>query len=321
MFERGDYKFVAGDAVDEVLWLTGVEGLEGIDSVVATKPAKTSLAFPQGGYFVMRDSWNRDSNYLLFDCGPHGSLAYGHAHADALSIDLAANGRRVLIDPGTYTYTGSKELRDWFRGSIGHNTLTVDGESSSLPDGPFSWKTIARCSLEKWLSDQRFDFVSGQHDGFMRLQDPVTTKREILFVKGDYWVVRDMLVCSQAHRVDVRFHYDSAPEAAANLAIRCFGNGRKFEEEGFVSHSYGQKEPAKITNFSATLSGSDEVITFLLPREAETECTVTEVAAQEGRAFEVHAGNCVDLVIIPAVGAWVWTRNIDGQTLETFSTN
>ena len=65
----------------------------------------------------MRDGWTRESNYLLFDCGPHGSLNCGHAHADALSFDVAANGRTVLVDPGTYTYTGSKELRDWFRSS------------------------------------------------------------------------------------------------------------------------------------------------------------------------------------------------------------
>ena len=153
VFDRSDYKFVAGDAAEALLWLTGTEGLEHFDSIVASQPAKTSVPFSDGGYFVMRDGWTRDSNYLLFDCGPHGSLNCGHAHADALSFDLAANGRTILVDPGTYTYTGSKELRDWFRSSAAHNTLTVDGESSSVPNGPFSWKTTAQCSLQKWISD------------------------------------------------------------------------------------------------------------------------------------------------------------------------
>jgi heparinase II/III-like protein len=319
-FDRGDYKFVAGDAAEELLWLTGLEGLNQYDSIAAHEPAKTSTAFPHGGYFVMRDGWTRDSNYLLFDCGPHGSLACGHAHADALSIDVTANGRTVLVDSGTYTYTGSKESRDWFRGSIAHNTLTIDGESSSVPNGPFSWKTIARCSLEKWISEERFDFVSGRHDGFMRLSDPVTVKREILFVKGDYWVIRDTVTGSQTHRVEVRFHYDSVPDVAKNLSILCFGNGREVEEEGFVSHCYGQKEPAKILSFSTAFDGRGDVITFLLPRKGQSEWTVREVEAQDGRAFEVHAGNRVDLVIIPAVDAWVWTRNIDGQARETFWT-
>ena len=131
-FNRRDYKFIAGDAAEELLWLTGADGLDQFDSIVAKEPAQTSVPFFEGGYFVMRDGWTSKSNYLLFDCGPHGSLNCGHAHADALAIDVAANGRTVLVDPGTYTYTGSKELRDWFRSSQAHNTVTLDGVSSSI---------------------------------------------------------------------------------------------------------------------------------------------------------------------------------------------
>ena len=60
-----------------------------------------SQGFPDGGYYVMRDGWNAQSNYLLFDCGPHGTDNCGHAHADALAIEVAANGQPLLIDPGT----------------------------------------------------------------------------------------------------------------------------------------------------------------------------------------------------------------------------
>jgi hypothetical protein len=275
----------------------------------------------------MRDGWTRDANYLLFDCGPHGSLACGHAHADALSIDVAANGRTVLVDPGTYTYTGSKDARDWFRGSHAHNTVTVDNESSSEPGGPFSWKTMARCSLEKWISEDRFDFVSGQHDGFTRLADPVTVKREILFLKGDYWILRDTVAATREpagatpeHRFDISFHFDSPPEVAGTLEIHCFGNGRKVEEEGFVSHCYGQKEAAKSLRFSATLDSSrgrrGEIVTFLLPRFPGVEWSVKEFEASEGRAFEVSVGNDRDTVIIPASGPWIWTRTRDGEVSE-----
>ena len=108
------------------------------DALAAHEPTELSRAFRDGGYFVMRDGWSDKSNYLLFDCGPHGALNCGHAHADALSFELAANGRTVLVDPGTYTYTGSKELRDWFRSSHAHNTVTLDNTSSSVPDGAFT---------------------------------------------------------------------------------------------------------------------------------------------------------------------------------------
>ena len=310
LFGRGDYKFVADDAAEDLLWLTGVEGLKQFDAIVPTEPAKTSVAFPEGGYFVMRDGWSRESNYLLFDCGPHGALNCGHAHADALSIDVAANGRTVLVDPGTCTYTGSKELRDWFRSSHAHNTMTIDGESSSVPDGPFTWKRIAQCSLKKWKGETRWDFVCGQHDGY----NPATVKREILFIKGNYWIVRDTLISSGEHRVDVRFHYDSQP--GTSLKIQSFGNGQWVEEEGFVSHCYGQKEAAKALSFSATLKGGAEIVSFLLPQKSGIDWLVKEIEAEEGRAFEVRGANTVDLVIMPFADAWIWNRSIDGALAE-----
>lgn len=319
LFNRGDYKFVAGDAAETLLWLTGPKALSRYDSLAATPPSEVSKAFVEGGYFVMRDAWTRDSNYLLFDCGPHGSLNCGHAHADALSIDLAVRGRTTLVDPGTYTYTGSKELRDWFRSSHAHNTVTVDGESSSVPNGAFSWKTQAGCSLQRWMSNERFDFVSGRHDGFMRLSDPAMVTREILFLKRDYWIIRDVLSSANPHRVDLWFHFDASPDAESMLDIRCLGEGQWVEEEAFVSHCYGQKEPAKAGRFSVTVKGGgDDVITFLLPQQAGVEWKVAEIQAEGGRAFEVSVGNTRDIVMIRA-GEWVWQRFIDGELQETLS--
>ena len=190
------------------------------------------MPFFDGGYFVMRDGWSRESNYLLFDCGPHGALNCGHAHADALSIDVAANGRTVLVDPGTYTYTGSKELRDWFRSSHAHNTVTVDDESSSVPNGPFTWKTTAQCSLQQWISEDRFDFVSGQHDGYMRLQDPAMVKREILFLKGRLLDRARHDRSSGEHRVDVRFHFAPGADSVSTSSVSEMASGLR-KKPGF----------------------------------------------------------------------------------------
>ncbi len=209
LFTRPDYKFVAGDAAEETLWLLGPDGLAAFDSLVSQEPAKNSMAFPDGGYYVMRDGWRRDSNYLLFDCGPHGTINCGHAHADALSFQLAAQGRTLLIDPGTFTYTGSQKLRDWFRSSAAHNTLTIAGEPSSIPEGPFSWRTIAKSECRDWISRARFDFVEGSHDGYSRLSPPASHSRSILFLKGDYWVVRDRVKSDGALQADLWFHFET----------------------------------------------------------------------------------------------------------------
>ena len=265
LFARGDYKFVAGDAAEELLWLLGVEGLQKYDALKPHEPEKTSYAFPEGGYFVMRDGWTSKSNYLLFDCGPHGSLNCGHAHADALSFDLAANGRTVLVDPGTYTYTGSKEWRDWFRSSQAHNTVTLDGESSSIPDGPFTWKKVDECRVLDWLATDKYDYVSGETS---------TLTRSIVFLKNNSWIVRDTLKSPGEHRAELNFHFDSKTnprlendeihEPESGLTIGVVGNGRWIEENQWVSHCYGQKEPAKVFRFAAELKAGESVYTFIL---------------------------------------------------------
>ena len=301
LFDRADYKFISGGAAEETLWLLGVEGLRRFDQIEAQPPQHESVAFPDGGYYVMRDGWSPTSNYLLFDCGPHGMANCGHAHADALAIDLAARGRTLLVDPGTFTYTGAKEMRDWFRSSAAHNTLTVDRQSSSISAGPFSWKTITNCERTAWIEQPRFTFVSGRHSGF---EQQVHT-RSILFLKGDYWLVRDQVELSGRHQVDLWFHFDSGTSpATSGLKIASFApGGRWTTEEGWVSHCYGERAPAPVRVFSATAEGAFEIITFLLPGERQVE----EIEVSGGRGFEIQSEHSRDLLIVKGV-EYTWRR-------------
>jgi hypothetical protein len=336
IFGRTDYKFVASRVAEETLWLLGPDVLRGLDEIEERDPPRTSSAFEDGGYYIMRDGWSKEANYLLFDCGPHGTDNCGHAHADALSFEMVANGRTSLVDPGTFTYTGSKDLRSWFRSSLAHNTLTIDGASSSVPAGPFSWQSVAKCELEKWTSRDRFDYVAGRHDGYLRFTDPVKHARSILFLKHDYWIIRDQVRSKSGHRADVWFHFDSpanplieAPDSQvsflserdgdAGLDVYCFGNGQWRREEAWVSHCYAHKEPARIYAFTAQIKGDSEIITFLLPQRVGTNWRAREIEAIGGRAFEIAHENGLDVVMIRTAERvetarlasnfeWTWTR-------------
>ena len=316
IFERSDYKFVAGGVAEDTLWLLGPAGVTRLDRLPAVEPETQSVAFHDGGYYVMRDGWTTNSNYLFFDCGPHGTLNCGHAHADALSFELAVNGSTVLVDPGTYTYTGSQEMRDWFRSSNAHNTLTINDLSSSVPRGPFSWLTIARSKCTWWITHERFDYVVGSHDGYKWLSEPTTHKRSIIFLKNNYWVLRDEVESTGPLQLRARFHLAArvAPLHSKDNTVRIISenghsatlqmagfasNGVWTTEDGWVSECYGEKTEAPVFAFSVLANGSEELVTFLLPEVAGAghKPRVREIEALNGRAFEVQAGDGHDVLL------------------------
>ncbi|GDY32491.1 alginate lyase family protein [Gandjariella thermophila] len=110
-------------------------------SPARTRPASRPAHFPDAGMTILRagEVWCR------CDGGPHGFLSIAaHAHADALSLEVRHDGVDVLADPGTFCYHGQPEWRRYFRSTIGHNTLELDGRDQSVSGGPFLWTRQAR---------------------------------------------------------------------------------------------------------------------------------------------------------------------------------
>jgi hypothetical protein len=344
VFNDQNLKFNAGEAAEETLWLLGTQGLQKFDSLKPEEPNELSVAFPCGGYYVMRDGWSPAANYLRFDAGPHGFKNCGHAHADLLSFELSAGRKAWLIDPGTFTYTGSKKDRNWFRSSLAHNTLTVDRESSSQPNGPFSWISTANPEVTSWFQHSRFEYVEANHDGYMRLIDPVRHSRGILFLKHDYWIIRDVTRSKRKHTFDIWFHFNPSvhpqlmagesamPEVVARdgdsaLKIVAFTpNGAWRPEQGWVSECYGIKVPGAVYAFSAVGEGVKNFVTFLLPSAAKCEgMLVRQVNTERGQGFEVRSGHVLDVFMLSAGGAAVtgvlasdfectWARFSSGNT-------
>lgn len=338
LFQRPDYKFIAGKVSPGTVWLMGKGGSNNFENLRSIPPAQLSQAFTDGGYYVMRDGWTQKSNYLLADCGPHGALNCGHAHADALSFELAPLGRTLLIDPGTHTYTGQTEQRNRFRSSQMHNTLTIDGQSSSEPGGAFTWKTKAQSSAQQWISAQRFDFLAGAHDGYLRLTSPVITTRKIFFLKNNYWVIHDRVETTGRHLYDFSYHYsadarpaiaqsqdteyvlETATEETSGLQVFSFGgNGKWRYEEGEISPVYAALQKAPVWVYRAEALGNQDFVTFLVPRSSQqVPARVRAIDAAGENVFEfsdwqnhdflIHAGREVTCERITFDGDWLWLR-------------
>jgi hypothetical protein len=317
LFKRDDYKYVAEEATEESFWLLGPQRLHEFDQLSAQSPSETSLDFPSGGYYVMREGWSKSDNYMLIDCGPLGGLKCGHAHADVLSFELTVHGRTLLVDPGTYTYTGSKTDRDYFRSSLAHNTLTVDGESSSTLLGPFSWQSVANAKLIEWTSKPSFAFFSGTHDGYLRLASPVTHRRDILFLKGDYWIVVDTIDSDGRHEYALPFHFvDSArPQLTVedscsvirerpqnNPGVEIFinsPNGELHDETSWVSRAYRQRAAAKVPTLRFRAAGATQIASIIVPRQVhDANVTVRMLKAEAGEAFEIIDGEKRDVLLL-----------------------
>lgn len=314
LLERPDLKFVSKDLAEETFWLLGTESIGKFEKLESKEPSQQSIGFLESGYFVMRDGWSPKSNYLLFDAGVHGSLSCGHAHSDALATEITVQGTPMFVDPGTFTYTGSREMRDWFRSTMAHNTVSVDGLSSSVPDGPFSWKQCASAKVSTWLAENRFDYVVGEHDGYQRLPQPVKHERRILFLKHDYWLIHDLLTSPGAHQYDLWFHIaeeitphlngdgkslnlTSSQENGAQITV-CCNKGGWSSHDGWISTCYGRKNAAPVFAYSA-VDSSIEFFTFIVPcTQNNPVARVSQLKAAGGQAFEVHTGNHIDTLMI-----------------------
>ena len=206
LFGRGDFKFLAGGLREETLWLFGEKGASEFDRLEAKQPAMSSAALPETGMYVM--SCADGKLQAVIDAGPQGALAAGHGHADALSLTLHAAGRELLGDPGTFAYVGSDGQRDHFRGTAAHNTLQLGGRDQSIPKGPFAWDRLTNTKAETWVVGQTFDLFVGSHDGYAQTENPAIHQRWVFFRKPKFWLVRDLVLGTGKHRIDVRWHLD-----------------------------------------------------------------------------------------------------------------
>jgi hypothetical protein len=155
---------------------------------------------PHGGLVILRPEAGRR---LTMDVGPLGhSSTAAHGHADALAVTLSADGHDLVVDPGTASYYGNPAWRTAHRGTRAHPTVCVDGVDQSVIGGPFYWRRHAATSVHS--VDLARGVVDAAHDGYRRLDDPVTHRRWLIAPPDDPTVaVVDLLEGAAVHDVTV----------------------------------------------------------------------------------------------------------------------
>lgn len=142
-------------AVGDVRLLTRLEKRLGGVSQVPDK-------LPDAGYYRLQ----RGKLWLLIDAGRVGPDANpGHAHADMLSFELSIGAQRVFVNGGTYAYQHA--LRNTFRGTPMHTTVTVEETNSAEVWSAFRVGRRPRQVRAEMKYTAGKDIVwSGSHDGY-----------------------------------------------------------------------------------------------------------------------------------------------------------
>lgn len=302
LFGRRDFAYVADPPSPELAWLLGSDGVHEWRALSPTAPAAASRAFVSGGFYVLRDHWGEDGSVAVVDAGPHGFLNAGHAHADALAIDLTVRGHPVFVDPGTYTYTLSAEWRDHFRSGAAHNAVTVDGQPSAVPLGAFGWASTAHGQCEAWYTSPRAVLFRGSHDGFARLSTPVRYTRTVLFLPPDLWIVHDEIAGAGEHELVAHWQCALGIQATpqhdaielerdgrAVLSLRAFPASRVSIGDGWVSPAYGVRENAPRLTVARRAAGRVALTCLLYAGEAHALHTERSKTG-DAHAIMVRAG-------------------------------
>jgi hypothetical protein len=162
-----------------------------------------SMKYESSGFYILRSS---EVNCIV-QCGPNGQEGVGgHAHNDKLSFVLNHQGKPLIIDSGTYSYSANIKLRNQFRSIYSHNTLIVDDqEQNELLD----WRALrdrSRAKIIKWEdSDDTISF-SGEHYGFTSIG--CIHRRTIELKKSiNQLTFLDEIISTNPHKVCIQLHF------------------------------------------------------------------------------------------------------------------
>ncbi|WP_330263079.1 alginate lyase family protein [Streptomyces griseorubiginosus] len=245
-----------------------------------TRPASRPAHFADAGMTILRGP---EEIWCRCDGGPHGFLSIAaHAHADALSVEVRHDGVDVLADPGTYCYHGQPEWRRYFRSTLGHNTLELDGADQSVSGGPFLWTRHARTRVLTADTSGEVARWYAEHDGY---QGSVHRRRVELTPESQELRLVDE-VSGPDRAVRLAFHLGPAITAdlvgnRARLSWTRDGEDRsavldlpeglswqahRGESEpplGWYSEGFGRKEPATTLIGTGTTDGTEAFTTVL----------------------------------------------------------
>lgn len=203
--------------------------------------------FTKGGYYIIQEG----NTKTFIRCGAYKDRPF---QSDNLHIDIWVDGKNVLRDNGSYQYNTSKELINYFNGSEGHNTISIDGKDQMQKGNRFIWNywvKEAKANLTELQDKFHFD---GKIKGFKHLNSDIWHQRIVTKSKGlDEWLVEDIITGIENKTSIQYWHFSN--DIIDRLSITSVDkNKKKLEpiiEEKWYSSYYGTKEKSIRLSFKS----------------------------------------------------------------------
>ena len=162
-----------------------------------TSPDNLISSYQSTGWYMLRSGWEKKDMMMILK-NNYNERGWWHCQPDNGMVSLYCNGRRFLPDAGVYTYGGSASdnaMRDSFRATSQHNTLTLDG--ATIADGRMlgAFKKTAQTDVYDMV------YTSNQSYGALRHE------RALFRIKDGFFVVVDFAIGSAQGSVELNWHF------------------------------------------------------------------------------------------------------------------
>jgi len=173
---------------EKPIWATVLLGRQ---AAPAGRLTYGSMSLPDTGHVILRTSGQADL-VVAATFSPYRGF---HAHLDKLSFVLYGHGCELAVDPGCAV---SQAYRlpihnGWYKATIGHNTVVVDGEAQQSTGGRLEcFRSSEFCAAAVLACDTAYEGVC---------------HRRTLCLTPDYLLVVDDLRADRPRRFDWLYHH------------------------------------------------------------------------------------------------------------------
>ena len=182
--------------------------------------------YRHSGFYVAQTNHAK----LIFDAGSVGpKYIPGHAHADTLSFELSISNERLFVNSGVSTYTEGAQ-RSYERGTLAHNTVSVNSEDSSQVWSSFRVAKRAEVFTRQMSEVDSAVRLYACHDGYKKIYGGPVHCRELEFRSESLSIID--CVGNHANNAVSRFFFH--PEI--NISVdndRLYFSGNRFR--GLIS--------------------------------------------------------------------------------------